>query len=69
MMLNEAARVNGCNVQEATQFLVDFAQGNLCDWSNEGFPMCDVEEDAHKAQIKELTELLDIAMKRSPTRN
>jgi len=39
MLLRQASHANRCTVQEATQYLVDFAQGNLCDWSNAGFPM------------------------------
>ena len=37
-MLREAAEVNGMTVTEATQFLIDFADGSICDWSNEGYP-------------------------------
>ena len=38
-MLKKAAAVNKCSLAEATAFLLDYGQGNLCDWSNEGFPI------------------------------
>jgi len=38
-MLREAAKKNKCTLREATQYLIDFVDGSICDWSNAGFPM------------------------------
>jgi hypothetical protein len=47
-LLRRASRVNNCTLQAATQFLLDYGQGNLCDWSNEGFPMFNIKEEAKR---------------------
>lgn len=55
-MFRKAASVNGCTVTEATQFLIDYGQGNLADWGNDGFPMFDLEREAKRglAQLQTL---------------
>jgi hypothetical protein len=55
-MLQEAAKANGCTIAQATRFLIDYGQGNLCDWSNRGYPMFDIEREAKRglAQLQSL---------------
>jgi hypothetical protein len=37
--LKEAARKNHCSLKQATQHLIDFVPGSICDWKNAGYPM------------------------------